>query len=314
MFENTFQTVLHQSDFVRLRNAWVTVSAFAKAQFAATVPVIQQFQRSGVTYSLLKGAAAGYRLYDEPHMRTSWDFDIGVSRRDLKNAESIVLEAGFRPVQKDSQTKRFVPANRKLRAAVEAQHYELGFLARRVKVTNLSLHTLEAIRAVAAEPWTHQFWEDVDGSAPWCYSLVDVHHALSLDIDIEDLLSTSRIVSSGENSARIPNDSWLAAHLIFKVYWEGVHSYNKGLYQLADLTRLIPRMNISDFASLVSTLEHYGMIAAGHYVLRRIPECGAILPDHVAVFIHDTFTPPAGADPIRINDLGDMWAKLWGHR
>jgi hypothetical protein len=314
IFESSLQTILQPAEFLRLRNAWLAVSAFSKAQLVGFQPVIDEFERSGIFYSLLKGSAAGYRLYEQPFFRTSWDFDLGVSRRDIRAAEDLALQLGFRPAQKNFNKKRFEQADRTLRSAVETQHYELGFLVRRLEVTNLTDEALEAIRAVRAEPWTHHFWENVDSARPWCYSILDIHHAISLDIGLNELLSSTKTVSSGTSKARIPDDAWLAAHLIFKIYWEGVHSYAKGLYQFADLVRIVPFLDSDKFTSLIAILERYGMIAAGHYVCRRLPAFGVALPEHIKAFVQDTFIPPSGADPNRLNDLGDMWAKLWGQR
>jgi hypothetical protein len=312
--EGTLRAILQPNDFARLHNAWLAVSAFAKAQSVGSLPLIEAFHQSGIHYCLLKGAAAGYRLYPQPYMRTSWDFDLCVSRNDLEAAERLALRFGYRAAQRNADQNGFEAADPKLRAAVEAQHYELGFLVRRLQVTNLTPATLGAIRAVREQPWTHQFWEDVHESAPWCYSIVDIHHALSLDIGVEDLLSTARTMRTSNVQLRVPDDAWLAAHLIFKIYWEGVHSYKKGLYQFADVVRLMPFLNSAVFESLISILERHGMIAAGHYVFRRLPAFGVELPDHILSFVQDTFLPPEGGDPVRLNDVGDMWARLWGQR
>ena len=34
----------------------------------------------------------------------------------------------------------------------------------------------------------------------------------------------------------------------------------------------------------------------------------------VQAFIDSAWQAPAGQDPMKLNDLGDMWPKLWGHR
>ena len=168
-FEESLQKILAPADYVRLRNAWIAVSAFGKAQFAGAQGVIEAFERSGIAYSLLKGIAAGYRLYPQPFLRTSWDLDVGVFTDDLRAAEDLAYELGFRPAQKNFNQERFERADPGLRNMVEAQHYELGFLVRRLQVTNLTPDVLEAVRAVYAEPWTHQFWQDVESGKEFIY-------------------------------------------------------------------------------------------------------------------------------------------------
>ena len=244
-------------------------------------------------------------------MRAAWDVDIGVEQEDLRQAEELARAVGYHPAQQDPKSNRFYLADPKFRAAVEATHYELGFLVRRLQVTNLSAETLDAIRS---EPWTRQYWFDIESGAPCCYASVNIHHAVSLDIALDDLLAHARTVSRDGLMLRVPDDAWLAAHLVFKIYWEGVHNYRKGLYGYADLVRLSARLDAGTFERLVHILERHKLIAAGHYVLRRLPLFGVSLPDHILHFITETSVVPTPSDPIHLNDLGDMWPKVWGRR
>jgi len=306
--------ILLPSDYNRLRNARLAVTAFAKTQLVAFEQLLHALNRSELQYCVLKGSASAFLLYADPYARAAWDVDIGVAQADIRAAETIAIESGYCAAQQDPATGRFYRAHPVVRSAVETKHYELGFLVRRLQVTNLSSDVLEAIRS---DPWTRQYWFETDNGstdAPFCYASVDIHHALSLDIPIDDLLTHAETLERGGLSLKIPDKSWLAAHLIFKLYWEGVHNYGKGLYQYADLTRLIPCLDRQAFRSLVSILDTYRLLVAGHYVLRRLPLFGVILPDHIVTFLIDTATPAAGSDPVRSNDLGDMWPKLWGRR
>jgi putative nucleotidyltransferase-like protein len=322
--EGDLADVLADDDHARLRDCWVATSAFARAQWAGAKRALDAFESGGLEYSLLKGAAVAVRVYDGPHERASTDLDIGVRLRDIRAAERIARKAGYVPAQKNDATNRFEPADPRVRARVEAQHYELSFLVRRLGVSNLPAETLRAIRSYE---WTRRIWLDAETDVPWCYTLLDVHHALSLDIEIDSLLRDARRVDVAGRRVVIPSDAWLALHLIFKVYWEGVHNYGKGLYQYADLVRLVPCLDERTFERLEHLLHRHGLVAAGHYVLRRLPLFGCELPAHVAAFVEATCEPPhmvsAGADPFRRgrypdpfkhNDLGDMWPKLWGRR
>lgn len=311
LIDGPAEKLLQPDDHRRLARARLAVIAFQKTQIVGCRPLLQALQRNGLTYSLLKGAAAACLLYPHRYMRAAWDFDMAVSWNDLPAAEALALEVGFHQAERDADNNRFYRANRQLRAIIEKEHYELGYLVRRLEVTNLSPETLEAIRT---EQWTHQFWHDVESDAPWCYAAADIHHAMSLDIGLDELLATARSVSVDNETMRVPDDTWLAAHLIYKLYWEGAHNYAKGLYQYADLVRLLPRLNETVFARIVDILETYNLIAAGYHALKHLPKFGVALPPHIARFIADAQMPPAGGDPIGLNDLGDVWPKLWGRR
>jgi hypothetical protein len=303
--------ILLPDDHRRLVRARLAVIAFQKAQIVACRPLLQAFERNALSYSLLKGAAAACVLYPERYMRAAWDFDIGVSWRDLPAAEALAIEAGFHQAEKDAETNRFYRSNRQLRAIVEKDHYELGYLVRRLHITNLSAETREAIKT---EKWTHQFWHDTDSENPWCYAAADIHHAMSLDIGLDELLANSQRISVANESIRVPDEAWFTAYLIYKLYWEGVHNYAKGLYQYADLIRLVPKLNETVFARVVEILENHNLIAAGYHTLKHLHKFGIVLPTYIANFIIDAQYPPAGSDPTGLNDLGDPWPKLWGRR
>ena len=303
--------ILLPNDHRRLVQARLAVIAFQKAQIVGCRPLMQALEHSGLHYSLLKGAAAACVLYPERYMRAAWDFDIGVAWNDLPAAEALAIETGFHQAERDAESNRFYRANRQLRAIVEKDHYELGYLVRRLQVTNLSAETLEAIRT---EKWTHQFWHDTDSDAPWCYAAADIHHSMSLEIGLDELLATSRRITVANEPVRVPNEVWQAVHLIYKLYWEGVHNYAKGLYQYSDLVRLLPKLNAAHFARVVDILETYNLVAAGYHTLKHLHKFGVVLPPHIVNFIADAQYPPAGSDPNGLNDLGDVWPKLWGRR
>ena len=277
---------------------------FEKAQIAGNRQFLSSLAQHGVHHTLLKGAASACLLYPERHMRAAWDFDVGVGWNDLRDAEALALAAGFHQAQRDRDAPRFYRANRRLRAIVEESHFELGFLVRRLQVTNLSAETKAAIKA---EKWCHQFWHDADTDKPWCYAVLDIHHKLSLDIGLDDLLLTVTSVERSGERINVPDFAWFAAHLIFKLYWEGVHSYGKGLYQCADLVRLIPHLDEPTFDRLANILDSYNLVAGGYYAFNHLADFGIAPPPHIARFIDDAQVPPSGSDPIEINDLGDVW-------
>jgi hypothetical protein len=298
-------------DHRRLHNARLAVTDFEKAQIAGNRGFLNSLKQHGIHHTLLKGAASACLLYPERQMRAAWDFDVGVGWNDLRDAEALALAAGFHQAQRDRDAPRFYRADRRLRAIVEESHFELGFLVRRLQVTNLSAETKAAIKA---EKWCHQFWHDADTDKPWCYAVLDIHHKLSLDIGLDDLLLTVTSVERGGEQINVPDFAWFAAHLIFKLYWEGVHNYGKGLYQCADLVRLIPHLDEPTFDRLVNILDTYNLAAGAFYAFNHLADFGIAPPPHIARFIDTARVPPNDGDPIEFNDLGDVWPKLWGRR
>ncbi len=144
--------------------------------------------------------------------------------------------------------------------------------------------------------------------------MIDIHHKLSLDIGLDDLLGNARTIERGGERLSVPDFAWFAAHLIFKLYWEGVHNYGKGLYQYADLVRLVPCLDEPTFGRLTGILDSYNLVAGAYHVFSHLPDFGVLVPPHIRSFVDDAREPPKGTDPIEINDLGDAWPKLWGRR
>ncbi len=307
----SYAKALGAGNLERLRNAKLAVTAFQQAQIYGNRKLLKQLRQRDIAYSLLKGAASGCLLYPERKLRASWDVDVGVAWSDLEQAEAVALECGFHQAQKDPELPKFYRADRELRAIVEESHFELGFLVRRLQPTNLPKSVRAAIRH---EKWAHQFWHGVYDTHPWCYVVVDIHHKISLDIELDALLATRQSVKVDGEKVYVPSYAWLAAHLIFKLYWEGVHNYGKGLYQYADLVRLIPHLDQSSFGQLVDILTSYNLIAGAHYVFKHVTKFGITVPRHIDDFIRESQYPQSDSDPIQINDLGDVWPKLWGRR
>ena len=303
--------LLHGVDSERLQQAWLAMTAYSVVQVAAAAELLAGFRGTTVPYVLLKGSAAACTVYPLLHQRTGWDVDLGVASADLAQAEEAVIAAGYHRSQQDPASKQFYESDPNLRASVEAQHYELGFLAKRLVVSGLPQDAQRAVEAWAQSAAGHWFI-DADGQ-PSCFATVDVHHAVSLDIPLDEALASAYPLTVDGRPTSVPGPSWLAFHLIFKIYWEGVNAYGKGLYQYADLVRIVEVLQPSDFDALVKMLRHHRLEAGGHYVLRRLPEFGVGLPTHVRDFLDET-AHPRGNSPTEENDLGDMWPKLWRSR
>lgn len=309
--DQVLRTVLKEPDYETFSRAALAIEAFAQTQYAVTRPLLEELQKAGIEYCLLKGAAAATLLYERQQCRGGLDVDIAVRRHDLRRAEALAIKSGFLQAQQDPRTKRFHPADLRLRARAEAQHYELGFLVRRQFVTNLDEETLRAIRTT---PWSHQYWHDVEGArGPWCYSAVDIHHGIALDIGLDAVIDHAWQTGEDSSSVSLPPLDWMATILIYKIYWEGVHEYRKGLYQYGDLCRLMPLLNDDEYLRFLEHLEELNLVAAAHYVVRRLPVFGVALAERDKALIELSDRVP-DSRPAQVNDLGDMWPKLWGKR
>lgn len=303
--------ILAPLDAARLRSARLATTAFSRVQIAVAETFLKAIEASRIDYALLKGSATSRLLYPEPYMRTGWDLDIGVRRADLRRIEALAHDCRFVDAQQDPESGEFYRADPLLKAKVEAGHYELGFLVRRFEVVNLDPDVRAALRS---DPWARRFWFDVDADAPRCYASIDVHHALSHDLAIEPLLTSAWRLKLPSGDVSVPDAAWLLIHLIFKIYWEGAHHYGKGLYQYADLVRLMPRVDAEAFGYVRQVLEEHRLGAAGYYVLRRLPLFCVSLSREILSFLEEEKNPLNGSDPIMINDIGDMWPKLFGLR
>ena len=302
------------ADAQALRDRMVSVRTFAKVQLQVCDRFVRALHAAGVPYVLLKGSAVRYTAYEDPTSRCGKDIDLVTTRPFLARAEQVALAIGFIPSQWNAAEKRFHRADLARRAEVEAEHYELGFLVRRQTVDGISAEDEAAIRR---DMPTHYLWHETDDGRLACYVSTDIHHALSLDLPSEPVLETAVSIDTPSGRVTVAAPAWYALHVIFTLYWEGVHTYNKGLYQFTDLLLHVRRMSPADIERLLLLMADLRLEVAGYYVLRRLEtDFHETLAPQLGEFLEALALAPEGdeLDAKAFNDLGDMWPKIWGYR
>lgn len=294
----------------RVRDRVTGLRVLAGYQLTINRRLAAALDDAGIPHAQLKGSAVRFSAYDEPEQRVGKDIDLAVPRPLVRRAERVALGQGFVRSQWSPETKRFRRADPGLRKSVEARHYELGFLARRILASGLD----DADAAAIERDLPHQYIWHQSPQGLACYVTVDLHHGLSLDVTVDRLVQGATRHDAGEWEVRLPSRAWQLFHLVFKIYWEGVHDYRTGGYQFADVARLAEDATAEDVEELAGILAGLRFEAAGHYVLRRLlSDLGMTLPDHLVDYIRKTGVAPADRKPLQRNDLGDMWPRLWGH-
>jgi hypothetical protein len=301
------------TDAVRnLHEMAVGIRTLAGVQETLKRRFTRELDSSGVPYVLLKGSATGLIAYPQSDLRCGLDVDIGVPADHLQRAEDIARAQGYVPASLDETGRHFIQVDDDERRAFESTHYELACLVRKQVIHGLQPEVASAIRTSISmlKPW-HVTSNDEIG----CYVTLDVHHGLCLDIEVDPLVESAERWRAGDYSVLVPRPEWLVFHLIFKIYWEGVHNYRKGAYQYADILRLLPLLTGSAAAKLIELLSEYSLEAAGYYVLRRVEsEFGGHLNHELRELLVLQAEAPTGVFPNEVNDAGDMWPKLWGIR
>jgi hypothetical protein len=293
---------------------WRTsVELLARVQNRHVLRFTAALEAEGIPYCLLKGAALKWLAYDHPWERSGWDIDVAISADFMERGFSIALDQGYIPAEGYQEPPWFRPANPDRYARVPTEHHELGFLARRFTLTDATDDQLAAIRRQVALGRTG--WEPNDAGQAIGYVNLDLHFGLSQEMPVELLIATAQVIDVGGQTVRVPSPAWALLHLIFKLYWEGVHDYRKGGYQYADLTRLAPTLTAEDVEEYRPLMAAWRMEAATYFTLRRLPDAfGVELPAPLRELVAEAATPLAGITPGDQNDLGDMWDKLWGGR
>jgi putative nucleotidyltransferase-like protein len=297
----------------QIRDVNVAVRALARMQMLLANRFVTALEEQGVPYSLMKGSSASMAVYPAPDLRSGLDVDVAVPRRYIRRAERIAHEQGFVPAAFDLENRHAYAVTERERREVEAQHYELVCLNRRQVVSGLSPEDEAAIRNSIPTP---RAWHETDEGELACYVTLDIHHGICLDIAVDEMVDSARKETYHGYTAWIPQPEWMLLQLIFKLYWEGVQRYrSRGVYQYADLVRLIGQVDEDVFNRLLPILEHYELEAGAYYVLRRLETAfGLKLGPHIVDFLTRTSIPPADVLPSEVNDMGDMWPRLWGFR
>ena len=292
-----------------LMDASIAIAAYSRAHLRCQLEIVDALTASGLDACLLKSAAVRLFYYHDPIHRCGWDVDIGVRREDTKPIEELIQDIGYVPARWVPAEGHFRLADMARRKAVEANHYELGFYARRNLVSDLADEELAAIRRCRS--WLLH-WHEC-GPDFCCYVTVDIHHAISLDIGLEQLLGNAVVRRYGESQVMLPKPAWSLLHLIFKIYWEAGHAPKPALYQFADIYRLVTVLVRSDADELGDLLLRYGLGIAFLWVMRRLGnDFGVVLSPDLAL-IFDELGRLAKNDPAfsQTNNIGDVWENLW---
>ena len=168
--------------------------------------------------------------------------------------------------------------------------------------------------SVAQSIPTPRTWHETEEGELACYVTFDIHHGICLDIPVDEMVESARTVNRQGNSVRVPQPEWMMLQLIFKIYWEGVQRYRmRGLYQYADVVRLVHEIEGPSASRLFELLKQYELEAAAYYVLRRVEsDFGLKLGPELREFLNQASIPPTDYLPTEVNDMGDMWPRLWG--
>lgn len=297
-------------DLAALERAAGALEAYGRLHTSLTLELADRFDDANVQYVLLKSSAARYLVYERPDLRVGWDIDLAVPPDQLARAERAARAMDFQPAEFDTRLMGFVPGEEVRRGEVAGTHYELAFLVYRADVGSALAPAQRA--ELAPLPIAPAFPASADGSS-LCDVALDIHHALALDISGDAVFDTPGEAPAGRRTVRVPRAGALAFHLVFKLYWEGVHEYAKGLYQYADLARLVPTLAASECRVLVHHLEAANLEVAGLFVLRRLPWAFEVaLPEVLSAWIDDVAGRARTGEPQMHNDLGDVWPRLWG--
>ncbi|WP_083100686.1 nucleotidyltransferase family protein [Pseudophaeobacter leonis] len=296
-----------------VRDVTAAVRALARMQTLLINRLANELEAQGIPYVLMKGASASLVLYPEADLRRGLDADIGVPKQYIKAAEQIANQQGFVAAAFDEENRHAFRVDEIAKDLVEAEHYELACLNRRQIVQGLSPEDDAASRR--SIPFPRPWHETEDGDLA-CYVTLDIHHGICLDIEVDAMVETAQRVTRHGYSAMVPQPEWMMLQLIFKSYWEGVHRFNsRGIYQYADLVRLVEHIKGDTAERLFALLEFYELEAGAFYVWRAVEtQLGGHLTPELADFVERHAIPPIDRLPSEVNDQGDMWPRLWGFR
>lgn len=300
-------------EVAHIRDVTIAVRALARMQMLLSNRFVTELEQQGIPYSLMKGSSASLTLYPEPDLRSGLDVDVAVPRRYVRRAERIAREHGFVPAAFDQENRHVYSVSDADKRAVEAGHYELVCLNRRQVVQGLSPEVDAAIRRSIPVP---RAWHETEDGELACYVTLDVHHGICLDIPVDEMVDSAAKETHHGYTAWVPQPEWMMLQLIFKIYWEGVQRYrSRGVYQFADLVRLVGRVEGPVAARFFELLAQYDLEAGAYYVLRRLESAFGLKPGpELRDFMTRASIPPTDYLPSEVNDMGDMWPRLWGFR
>jgi hypothetical protein len=291
----------------------VALRLFFDIQNQVLVQVIQHLRSIGLEHCLLKGTAHRFDLYGRPSDRGGIDLDLAIPEDASVEGRRAAQDLGFVQSAWDEEQKTFVQATEEEQEWIDENHYELGFLIRRHTVENLSAQDVLAIhRQIHLQP---NPWHLLPSGGLGIWINLDLHTGLSHDIPVAEVMRSSRTLQYQTCALRVPSRPWQLLYSIYKLYWEAVFNYGKGIYQYADVCRLVPRLTDDESIEFLELLAKWRLEAGGRYVLSRLPSAFDVsINGRLGDFLRSSVVPRPGSKPQEENNFGDVWSKLWGYR
>jgi hypothetical protein len=242
---------------------------YAKIQNRLSTQVASVFNNSKIPYAFLKSSALRWIVYDDPSERVGVDLDIAVPADYLEQCKLVIKNIGFEPAQWSQVREKYEKANPILRKGFESRSYELGFFVYRLELEKISLEVEAAIRS-QLDKHPLMWFATNDGKLN-CNIALDIHHGIALerDIAVEPIVNSHHTIKINEIKYNVPRLSWLLLHLICKIYFEGIDSSTKVMYQYADVCRLISKVYGEEYQHFHSLLIKYKLVTEACFVLRR---------------------------------------------
>lgn len=297
LFENRIRQIapglltgLNGEHFCRLAAA---VRYLSEAQHREAARVSQALRQEAIRHLFLKGAPL-QSLTDKLRGRAGHDLDFGIERTDLTRLWPVLLELGYEEIKRPQELGPF-------RAG---RHHELAQLCRAVPLVApddgllwIAEKRLLPLRRVS---------ENLE-----LVFHLDPHIDVSQDLTLKFMFDSES--PSGNPELSLPSTRAVTCYAILKIYYEGIHTYAKGLHLYADLIALIEYFDDADWESVAKFFNDLNLRPTFVYVLRRVPSLtGRRLPDAAMAHLSSWSVPSNKETPSSINDFGDMWPKLWG--
>lgn len=263
--------------------------------------LVRTFDKHGLDYFVLKGAAIAPLYYPDPLVRHMLDIDIMIRQADYPIARDLMFKHGYKHGVWIPDTNELVEMQDPVIDLIS--HHEFPALQRQVSVPNLLKEH------IVPEPWKRKYLKFFISPTTISFNVfVDLHFNLAVGLEVDDVWHDIERRSILGHSVPVQCPTDMVWFIAARLYNETFQHNSKKLIMLGDLySILLAERGHIDWPRILTIGEKYKIGPAVFYVLAHLEKLTGV---GVPISVLEELAPDS-AGLGEGNDWGDPIPKIF---